>query len=400
MDQTDQESLHRKALKLTPGGAQTFSRMRGHVGTMHYPAFSVRAEGVYLWASDGRRYIDLAGANAAVPLGYSPPVITHAVLEAAASAGTMSLPSVAEIEASELLVDAVPFADQVKWVRTGSEAVSGAIRTAQEATGRRKVVRFEGSYHGWHPWTADTSRTQAIPSGSVPLAEPMPFQECDLGDVAAVLIEPPRFTPVNEKYKEWLGLVRAECTKANAALVYDDVVFGFRFARGGLQEATGIAADIACFSKALGNGVPVGCFAGRASVMGKTPVSSTFGGEVMGLSAATAVLKFHHASRTTPGNVEVCEELRSVGAELRAMLDEAVEDTPIEVWGTPVHFRFQCRASVPDADRTSIMDKFLDNCLSRRLLVHRHANNVCLPMSNSIVLSLISHAVCASSRSL
>ena len=87
MDQTDQEFLHRKALKLTPGGAQTFSRMRGHVGTMHYPAFSVRAEGVYLWASDGRRYIDLAGANAAVPLGYSPPVITHAVLEAARSNG-------------------------------------------------------------------------------------------------------------------------------------------------------------------------------------------------------------------------------------------------------------------------------------------------------------------------
>ena len=117
MDDNDEAALYRKALALTPGGAQTFSKMRGHVGTMRYPAFGLHAEGVHLWASNGQRYIDLAGANAAVPLGYNPIQLVDAMDKALGMCGTMSLPAKAEVEASELLVEAVPFAEQVKWVR-------------------------------------------------------------------------------------------------------------------------------------------------------------------------------------------------------------------------------------------------------------------------------------------
>lgn len=401
----DQEALFRKAAGLTPGGAQTFSRMRGHVGTVRYPAFGVRAEGVHLWASDGKRYIDLAGANAAVPLGYHPIQVVDAVTKAVGVCGTMSLPATDEVEASELLVDAIPFADMVKWVRTGSEAVSGAVRTAQEATGRRRVVRFVGSYHGWHPWTVNDGITQEFPPGTLPLADGIPFHGCNLNDVAAVLVEPPRLEPITDEYLQWLSDVRGECTAAGTVLVYDDVVWGFRFARGGLQEATGIAPDIACFSKALGNGVPVGCFAGLSSVMSETPVSSTFGGETTGLAAAIAVLKIHQERRLSEDKIEVCEELRTIGETLRSMLDEAVDGTPIEVYGTPTHFRFQCRGAKEmgmwtTPARMTMMDRFLDGCLAERILVHRDSNNVCLPMSDVIVLSRISHAVCASSRAL
>jgi glutamate-1-semialdehyde 2,1-aminomutase len=400
MSKTNQESFYRKALRLTPGGSQTFSRMRGTVGTMRYPAFGVHAKGAYLWASNGERYIDLAGANAAVPLGYNPTHIIEAVSAALGICGTMSLPARDEVEASELLVEAVPFADQVKWVRTGSEAVSGAVRTAQRITGRRRVVRFLGSYHGWHPWTVDDAMTQQVSAGTVPLADGIPFHNCDLDDVSAVLVEPPRFEPVTETYRSWLAEVRDECTRAGTLLVFDDVVWGFRFARGGLQEATNIAPDIACFSKALGNGVPVGCFAGPVAVMSETPVSSTFGGETTGLAAAIAVLKIHQERRDQKDKVEVCEELRTIGIALRSMLDDAVAGTPIEVYGTPTHFRFQCRESVGSTEREAMIDGFLDGCLAERILVHRDANNICLPMSDVIVLARISHAACASSRAL
>ena len=132
--------------------------------------------------------------------------------------------------------------------------------------------------------------------------------------------------------------------------------------------------------------------------MSETPVSSTFGGETTGLAAAIAVLKIHQARRDDTDKVEVCEELRTIGTTLRSMLDEAVDGTPIEVYGTPTHFRFQCRESVKDTERNAMMDRFLDGCLAERVLVHRAANNVCLPMSDVIILSRISHAVCASSR--
>lgn len=400
MNPTEERDLRLKAKTLTPGGAQTFSRMWGNVGTEQYPVFGMKAEGVYLWASDGKRYVDLAGANAAVPLGYNQIDVVDAVTKAVGMCGTMSLPSVDEVEASELLTDAVPFADMVKWVRTGSEAVSGAVLTAQRATGRRRVVRFSGSYHGWHPWTVDDRATQQVAAYTLPLADAIPFHSCDLSEVAAVLIEPPRFEPVTDKYIQWLSDVRDECTAAGTVLVYDNVVWGFRFARGGLQEATDIAPDISCFSKALGNGVPVGCFAGRSSVMSETPVSSTFGGETTGLAAAIAVLKIHQERRLAKDKVEVCEELRTIGKTLRGMLDEAVDGTPIEVHGTPSHFRFQCRGDVEKGQRQALMDRFLDGCLREKILVHRAANNVCLPMSDVIVLSRISHAVCTSSRAI
>jgi glutamate-1-semialdehyde 2,1-aminomutase len=145
-------------------------------------------------------------------------------------------------------------------------------------------------------------------------------------------------------------------------------VWGFRFAKGGLQQVTHVAPDLACFSKALGNGVPVACIAGTKAAFADTPVSSTFGGEAMGLAAAQAVLKLHMV-------LPVCEGLRSIGVSLMEQMQEALSGSSISVEGTPVHFKFVGED----------LDRFLHGCFKGGLLVHRAANNVSLPMSSLVM---------------
>lgn len=383
-----ESQLYNRAIKVTPRGAQTFSRMRGGVGTLNFPVFASKSEGVHLYTPDGTKYLDLAGANAACPLGFNhAPVVSAVTEELQRGGGTLSLPTPLEVTVSEALVEAVPYADQVRWVRTGSEAVSAAIATARRATGRHKVIVFDGSYHGWHPWTRDDSSRAKIAAGVELLSEGVPFHGDGLADIAAVLVEPPRMEAMTHEYGLWLRSLRDECWNAGTMVIYDDVVFGFRFATGGLQEKSNVAPDLACFSKALGNGFPVACVAGTTSAMADTPVSSTFGGETSGLAAAAAVLAIHATQ-------DVCADLLAIGQSLRTMLDEALNGTPVEVYGTPQHFRFQIR---PEYEGTSL-DGFLDGCLSERLLVHRASNNVSLAMGDTITLSKIGHAVASAAK--
>jgi len=384
------EDLYKRAIEVTPKGTQTFSRMRGAVGTSEYPIFAESADGAYLQCRDGTRYIDLAGANASAPLGFNDEAVCEAVWEHVGTGGTLSLPTELEVETSEALVAAVPAAEQVRWVRTGSEAVSAAVLTARQATGRHAVLAITGNYHGWHPWTRDDRSIYRVSpwvenldgvsilmTGAQLESGPFTGDATDMRQVAAVIVEPPRMEPITPAYRAWLQTVRDQCSSFGTLLVYDDVVFAFRFVTGGLQQATDIYPDIACFSKALGNGVPVGCIAGTRAVMSGTPVSSTFGGETVGLAAAQAVLAIH-AER------DVCAELHEVGTLLRATLEKALDGTPIEVYGTPVHFRFQVKQQVDEEERPDIMDAFLNGCLEKNVLVHRSANNASLAMTKAV----------------
>ena len=372
-----QQFLHLRALAVTPGGAQTFSRMHGKMGPTSYPAFAKRAKGAYIWTVDGKQYIDLAGANASAPLGFNHPKVVKAVKAQLGIGGTLSLATRLEVEASEAMVNAVPYGTLVRWVRTGSEAVSGAVRCARHVTGRSKVSVFRGSYHGWHPWTTSTNSLDSFESG---------LDEA-FNDHAAVIVEPPRFEPMDLSYIKRLKTLRRLCDESGAMLIFDDVVYGFRFKTGGLQESSRVRPDIACFSKALGNGVPVGCLVGTPECLLDTPVSSTFGGETTGLAAALAVLKIHQ-------DIPVCERLWTTGRRLRSLMSLALSGTKITVSGTPVHFKFEPRDGV-DSDT---FDKFLERCLENNLLVHRHANNVSLAMESRFVLNKIGKALAKASE--
>jgi len=353
--------LLRRAETTTAGASQTTSRRHGKVGTDDYPAFAVRGNGAVLTFQDGRTAIDLAGANGAVALGYQHPEVSLWVERYSAMGGTLSLPSPLEVEASERMCAAFDIDAMVRWVRTGSEAVSAAVSIAQDDTGSDCVGVFRGSYHGWHPWTR-----QAIELTSPEIE--------DYSSLAAILVESPRWEPVCEDYIEGLRQLREDCTRSGTMLIFDDVVYGFRFATGGLQETTGVVPDLACFSKALGNGVPVGCVVGDPDLMRRTEyrVSSTFGGEVTGLAAASAVLKVHAGQ-------DVCGQLRAYGMQLRERLDLALSGSPIRVEGQPQHFRFV-------ADSRAILDEFLTGCMAHddAVLIHRDANNINLAINTTI----------------
>ena len=376
----DRELLAR-ADRVTVGAAQTNSRRHGKVGPVTFPAFALSGAGAYLRLTDDSLVIDLAGSHGAVALGYQPHVVTGALHTHFMEGWCLSLPTPLEVETSERMVQALPFTSLVRWVRTGSEAVSAAVAIAQESTGSDAIGIFQGAYHGWHPWTR-----QAVTIDETAVEE--------ISGLAAIIVESPRWKTVDDAYIRWLTRLREDCAAQGVLLIFDDVVYAFRFARGGLQETTGVRADLACFSKALGNGIPVGCVTGIPDLMMRTEfrVSSTFGGEMLGLAAANAVLELH-AER------DICGELREIGVDLRQRLDDVLTDTPISVYGTPQHFRFTteyARGVFKRADAT--LDAFLSHCMNdetQRVLIHRDANNVNLAMTVDIremIIGTISRA--------
>ena len=364
----------RRADLSTIGASQTNSRRHDKVGTTEYPAFAVRGDGAMLTFLDGRTAIDLAGVNGAIALGYQHPVVSGWVSQYGGNGGTLSLPTPLEVIASQMMCDALSMDARVRWVRTGSEAVSAAVSIAQEDTGNSCVGVFDGAYHGWHPWTRqvvtlgdslnllalDKTATLRLPDG--------------ISSLAAILVESPRWLYPGDVYTKRLQELREHCTKAGVPLIFDDVVYGFRFATGGLQETTGVTPDLACFSKALGNGFPVGCVVGNPDLMRRTEyrVSSTFGGEMTGLAAALAVLSVHASQ-------DVCGELRASGTDLRNRLDLALQESPIRVEGQPQHFRFV-------SDSREMLDAFLTGCVLNDdpVLIHRDANNINLAIDSGI----------------
>ena len=377
--------LHR-ARAVTPGASQTSSRRHGKVGTGFYPAFATGGSGAYLQLDDGGTAIDLAGANATVPLGYNHAAVLTAVLKQVGQAGSLSLPTYLEVEASERLVDLLPFPAKVRWVRTGSEAVSAAVAIAQHVTGRRMVGVFDGSYHGWHPWTRQSLTLHADD-----------INHKMFRSLAAVIVESPRWKLVDADDANRLAALRTACEASGALLVYDDIVYAFRFHRAGLQGSTDVRPDLACFSKALGNGFPVACVAGEPDLMeqGSYVVSSTFGGETIGLAAANAVLTLHQTE-------DICGRLQHLGVVLQDRLRTVLMNTPITLVGTPQHFRFE-------APTEPILDRFLNLCIgletdalrveqgAERILIHRDANNINCCITAGMA-DQIAHTVTLASR--
>ena len=379
-----------RAKHFTPGGSQTNGRRHGVVGPETYPAFASGASDAYIFFEDGERAIDMAGANAACPLGFNHPSVTAEVSKHLGNVGLLSLPTKLEAEVSERFVNLMPFTGMVRWVRTGSEAVSGAVAIAQELTNKQTVGRFAESYHGWHPWTRQTTYMMPSLFMESDIEEGRYESAADWKSLAAVLIESPRWTLVDEAYSQRLERLKNVCKKTDTLLIYDDVVYGFRFATSGLQEDTMVRPDIACFSKGIGNGVPVACLVGKPEVMQASEyrVSSTFGSETMGLAAANAVLKIHEER-------DVCGELLQIGVKLQSELHPLLLGTPISISGTPQHFKFESESETE-------LDKFLSACMDvnskehTKLLIHRSANNVNLSMDESVLANIvrtISHVV-------
>jgi glutamate-1-semialdehyde 2,1-aminomutase len=306
--------LFGRALVAIPGGVDSPVRSFGSVGGD--PFFTARGEGAYLVDTDGNRLLDYVQSWGASILGHAHPVVVEAVQRAAADGTSFGTPTAREVELAEVIADAVPSVDKVRLVSSGTEAGMTAVRLARGATGRAKILKFAGCYHGHAdallvaagsgvatlgiPGTAGVTPgavadTIVVPYNDGPAVDAAFARHGD--DLAAVLVEPVAANMgLVAPQAGFLDGLRRRCTAAGALLVFDEVITGFRLGRGGAQAAFGITPDLTMLGKVVGGGLPLAALGGRAEVMdelaplGPVYQAGTLSGNPLATAAGLAVL--------------------------------------------------------------------------------------------------------------
>jgi len=396
--------LFDRASEVIPGGAGSSART-AKFGWMPYPPFMAQGTGSRIRDVDGHEYVDYLLGLGPMILGHRHPVVTQAVADAVTNYGTcFGLPYELEIEAARKVVDAVPGVEMVRFTNSGSEAVGSAIRIARACTGRRLVIRFEGHYHGWQDtvyWSnhvdpaaaGPASRPRPVPSGpGVPAelaatlivltwndAENFAAVMAEHGEqVAAVITEPAVFnTGCILPEPGYLELLRELTARHGALLIFDEVITGFRFARGGAQEYFGVTPDLTTMAKGLGGGFPVAAVGGSREVMsiiadGRYSHSGTYNANVVACAAVSATMDL----LAEPG---LFDRQRALGerlmAELRSLARAARLPVMVEGLGTVFQIWFSNHPirNWRDAERYAREDLFTrwwQEMLLRGVLFH------------------------------
>jgi glutamate-1-semialdehyde 2,1-aminomutase len=297
-------SLWRRARAVIPGGVNSPVRAWRAVGDEE-PFFVARAEGAYVEDTEGRRYVDWVMSWGPLVLGHGDPEVIDAVQEAAANGTTFGAPTEAEVILAEEIVDAVPSVEKVRLTSSGTEAASSAVRLARGFTHRDRILKFEGGYHGH----GDTllGESPGVPSAVVADTFVAPYNDLEAAaalverhgeGLAAIIVEPVAgnmgVVPPEPGFLEGL---RALCDASGTLLVFDEVITGFRVARGGAQELFGVPPDLTVLAKIAGGGLPLAAFGGRADVMdalapsGPVFHAGTLSGNPLATAAAIAVLR-------------------------------------------------------------------------------------------------------------
>ena len=291
--------LWERGRRLIPAGTQTLSKGPSQFCEGFGPKYLVRGLGSHVWDADGNELIDFPMALGAVSLGHARPEVIEAITRQLQSGASFSLMHPLEIELAERVCEMVPCAEQVRFGKNGSDATSACIRAARAKTGRKHVARC--GYHGWQDWSIDRSygiRARGVPEDVLALTRPFPFNDLaalervlDETPCAAVILEPVGAVVPAPGYLEG---VRELATRYGAALVFDEVISGFRYARGGAQEHFGVTPDLCAMGKGVANGLPLSIVCGTREFMAPFDeifFSFTFGGETTALAAALATLE-------------------------------------------------------------------------------------------------------------
>ena len=291
-----------RALRVTPGGAQTLSKRSGAFVRGSFPTAVVRGKGCRAWTVDGQEMIDFICGLGALLIGHAHPRVEAAVIAQLKQGHLASLPHVLEADVSERFCAAVGH-DMVRWVSSGSEACTGVMRIARAATGREIIVTSDQSYHGWHDvFAASRPIHPGIPEAMCKLIAT--FKYNDLEDltavlaryphnVACVIMEPCLHDAPNEGFLEG---VKALAHEAGALFILDEMILGLRMSFGGGSEYYNVQPDLATFGKSLGGGLPLGCIVGKREYMQHSWfVSGTFSGNPLSLAACNAVLDIYQA---------------------------------------------------------------------------------------------------------
>ena len=307
--------LFARARQLMPGGVNSPVRAFKSVGGE--PFFTARADGAYLWDVEGTRYIDYVGSWGPMMAGHNHPAVREAVEQAVKNGLSFGTPSPAEITMAETLVRLVPSVEMVRMVNSGTEATMSAIRLARGATGRSKIVKFEGCYHGHGDsflvkagsgaLTLGVPTSPGVPKANADLTLTLPYNDLDAAqrlfdehgeDIAGVIIEPVAGNMNCILPRDgYLQGLRALCDRHGALLIFDEVMTGFRVALGGAQAHYGVKPDLTTFGKIIGGGMPVGAYGGRRELMEQVSPSGpiyqagTLSGNPVAMAAGLAMLE-------------------------------------------------------------------------------------------------------------
>ena len=293
---TESDKIYERALKVQKPITQTLAKGPGQFTKGVAPKYLLKGKGSHVWDVDGNEYIDFNAAIGPLSLGYAYPVVDYAIRAQLEDGITFSLMHPLEVELSELIQQTIPNAEAVKISKTGADVCSAAIRVARAFTGRDKV--FCCGYHGWHDWYIGiTSRNAGIPGAIQDMTYTFEYNDIEaikaaLDDtVAALILEPFIFEAPKPGFLQELAKV---CRENGTLLIFDEMWTGFRIALGGAQEYFDVKADLAVFSKACANGMPIALLTGRADVMelfnSEVFSYTTFGGEALSLAACIATI--------------------------------------------------------------------------------------------------------------
>ncbi len=344
-------ALYDRALKLIPGGVNSPARAFGAVGG--HPFFVDRGDGARLWDVDGNEYLDYVLSWGALILGHCDPSVGRALLEAVGRGTSYGAPCGREVELAELVVEAVPSVEAVRFVNSGTEATMSALRLARGYTGRDRFLKFSGCYHGH----GDSFLVQAgsavatlglpdspgVPAALAELTLTAPYNDLDAveaafrahgDDIACVFVEPivgnSGFIPPADGFLEGL---REITERHGALLIFDEVMTGFRVAYGGAQAYFGVTPDLTTLGKVVGGGLPVAAYGGRREIMERVapagPVyqAGTLSGNPLGMAAGIAQLLSLRESRPY-------DEMEKKGRRLVAGIVAAAAEHGIEAWGS------------------------------------------------------------------
>jgi glutamate-1-semialdehyde 2,1-aminomutase len=382
--------LYERALKVQKPVTQTLAKGPGQFTKGIAPKYIQRGKGSHVWDVDGNEYIDFNSAIGPISLGYAYPVVDEAIKRQLEDGITFSLMHPLEVELSELIQQIIPNAEAVKISKTGADVCSAAIRVARAFTGRDKV--FCCGYHGWHDWYIGiTSRNAGIPEVIQNMTYTFEYNDIEsikaaLDDtVAALILEPFIFEAPKPGFLQQL----AEVCKANGTLlIFDEMWTGFRIALGGAQEYFNVKADLAVYSKACANGMPIALLTGRSDVMelfnSEVFSYTTFGGEALSLAACIATI-----NELRDKNVP--QYLDKKGALMKDGYNQIAIETGMDVYTRCIGYN--CRSMVtftPEAGNGLEVKTLMQQEMIKRGVLWAGFHNMCYSHSDEDIAYTLS----------
>lgn len=367
------KALWERAIRVIPGGTSTNSkRVDAFADAGSFPAHIVEARGCRVTDADGNVYIDFVAALAPIVLGYAEPRIQRRIAAQLERTILSSLPPPEEVELAELLVDIIPCAEMVRFLKTGAEAASAAVRVARTLTGRDMVLCC--GYHGWHDWFAAVRWPEGIPDAIGALTRAFDFDDIDAAEelvavhgerVACIIVTPALYGA--HPAPGFLEGLRALADRSGAILIFDEIITGFRWSLAGAQGRYGVIPDLAVFGKAMANGMPIAALVGRREFMvplDRGWITSTYASEALSIVAALETISILREG-------DAIERLHGLAGELCGGLSAIADRSgmPIVISEPLPALRFQPVAG--DDRQGRFNDAFIRACASKGVLIRR-----------------------------